>query len=339
VPQVIPPPPFLTTNSSGKIDFQPLNRWLLEVQSILSSEGTTFVDGTTAVTQPPGDNSTLIATDAFVLANSASAPSTTVPLVDATPGEVGVLNTFARGDHVHPTDTSRAGLASPAFTGTPTAPTAAALTDDTQIATTAYADLAVGVETTRAEAAEALLAPKASPAFTGTPTAPTQSPGDDSTKIATTAYVDNTFAPLASPGLTGVPTAPTAANGTNTTQLATTQFVQSAVAGGGGSAPVVKAAVFFTQTGGVYTIVKQFNVSSITNSGTGLFTVNFTSALADALYYATGSVDTRGVSSGWVEIETGSGGSGKTTTACPFASFNNASALTNPPGGYILFFE
>lgn len=83
---------------------------------------------------------------------------------------------------------------SPAFTGTPTAPTAAALTDSTQIATTAYADSAVAVETSRAEAAEALKAPLASPALTGSPTAPTQTAGDDSTKIATTAYADGAAA-------------------------------------------------------------------------------------------------------------------------------------------------
>ena len=44
-------------------------------------------------------------------------------------------------------------------------------------------------ETTRAEAAEALLAPLASPALTGSPTAPTQTTGDSSTKIATDAFV------------------------------------------------------------------------------------------------------------------------------------------------------
>ncbi len=63
--------------------------------------------------------------------------------------------------------TSGAPLASPAFTGVPTAPTAAALDNSTQIATDAYADAAVLVEKTRALAAEGLLAPKASPAFTG----------------------------------------------------------------------------------------------------------------------------------------------------------------------------
>jgi hypothetical protein len=58
-------------------------------------------------------------------------------------------------------------LASPAFTGTPTAPTRSALTSNTDIATTAYADAAVGVETTRAETAEGLLYPKAGGTLTG----------------------------------------------------------------------------------------------------------------------------------------------------------------------------
>jgi hypothetical protein len=47
-------------------------------------------------------------------------------------------------------------LASPALTGTPTAPTRTALTSSTALATTAYADSAVTVETTRATTAEGL---------------------------------------------------------------------------------------------------------------------------------------------------------------------------------------
>jgi hypothetical protein len=70
-------------------------------------------------------------------------------------------------------ETVIAPLASPALSGTPTAPTAAALTNNTQVATTAYTDTAVGVETTRAEAAEALKAPLASPTLTGTAVLPT----------------------------------------------------------------------------------------------------------------------------------------------------------------------
>lgn len=74
---------------------------------------------------------------------------------------------------------------SPAFTGTPTAPTAAAGTNSTQLATTAF------VEAVRVilAAADALKAPLASPAFTGNPTATTQATADNSTKLATTAFV------------------------------------------------------------------------------------------------------------------------------------------------------
>ena len=82
--------------------------------------------------------------------------------------------------------------ASPTFTGTPAAPTAAVDTNTTQLATTAYVV------------------------------------GQGYLKSAT---ASSTYAPLASPALTGTPTAPTAAAGTNTTQLATTAFVQAAIAG------------------------------------------------------------------------------------------------------------
>lgn len=71
-----------------------------------------------------------------------AAASTSTPLMDGT-AAVGTELAFARGDHRHPTDTSRAPLASPDFTGTPTAPTAAAGTNTTQIATTAFVTSAV----------------------------------------------------------------------------------------------------------------------------------------------------------------------------------------------------
>jgi hypothetical protein len=92
-------------------------------------------------------------------------------------------------------------LASPALTGTPTAPTQSPLTNNTDIATTAYTDLAVGVETTRAQTAEALKAPLASPALTGTPTAPTATAGTNTTQLATTAFVE-TALPTALPPFT-----------------------------------------------------------------------------------------------------------------------------------------
>ena len=76
-----------------------------------------------------------------------------------------------------------------AFTGTPVAPTAAADTNTTQIATTAYVQTELGDYLTTSTAGSTY-APLASPALTGNPTAPTQSSSDNSTKIATTAYAD-----------------------------------------------------------------------------------------------------------------------------------------------------
>lgn len=70
--------------------------------------------------------------------------------------------------------TTKANLASPSLTGTPTAPTAATATNTTQLATTAF------VQNN-----------KVSPAFTGTPTAPTAPLGTDTTQIATTAFVQD----------------------------------------------------------------------------------------------------------------------------------------------------
>jgi hypothetical protein len=55
----------------------------------------------------------------------------------------GSATTVSRSDHVHPTDTSRAPLASPTFTGVPAAPTAGAGTNTTQLATTQFVTTAV----------------------------------------------------------------------------------------------------------------------------------------------------------------------------------------------------
>lgn len=76
-------------------------------------------------------------------------------------------------------------LASPALTGTPTAPTPAAGTNSTQIATTAF----VAAVKASLDSTSALKAPLASPALTGTPTAPTAAPGTNTTQLATTGFV------------------------------------------------------------------------------------------------------------------------------------------------------
>ena len=125
----------------------------------------------TAPTPALGDNSTRLATTAFVASQSGFAP-----------------------------------LASPAFSGVPTAPTAAVGVNTTQLATTAYVLAAVaastaGVSSFNSRTGAVTLAANdisaaggallASPLFTGTPAAPTAAAATSTTQIATTAFVRN----------------------------------------------------------------------------------------------------------------------------------------------------
>jgi len=82
---------------------------------------------------------------------------------------------------------NKANIASPAFTGTPTAPTPASTDNSTKLATTAFVQAATtGIVL---QAAVDAKADKASPALTGVPTAPTALPNTNTTQIATTAFV------------------------------------------------------------------------------------------------------------------------------------------------------
>jgi hypothetical protein len=107
-----------------------------------------FTGDPTAPTPAVGDNDSSIATTAFVTAAVAAGggggapPATAAPIMDGV-AAVGVTTKYAREDHVHPSDTSRAPLASPIFTGNPTAPTPTAGDADTSIATTAFVATAV----------------------------------------------------------------------------------------------------------------------------------------------------------------------------------------------------
>lgn len=94
-----------------------------------------FTGTPTAPTAAANTNTTQIATTAFVLGQANSTAGTIA--MNGTQA-AGSSNLYARADHVHPTDTSRAPLASPTFTGTPAAPTAAVDTNTTQLATTAF---------------------------------------------------------------------------------------------------------------------------------------------------------------------------------------------------------
>lgn len=149
----------------------------------------------------------------------------------------GTSDLYARADHVHPTDTSRAPLASPTFTGTPAAPTAAVDTNTTQLATTAFVvgqasatnPLALGtvaVGTSLRYARQDHVHPTTGLGLTsGTlaqfaATTSAQLAGVISDETGSGALV---FA--ASPTLSGTPLSTTAAVDTNTTQIATTAFV------------------------------------------------------------------------------------------------------------------
>ena len=93
----------------------------------------TFTGTPAAPTASADTNTTQVATTAFVVGQAGSS----TPVMNGT-AAVGTSLRYSRQDHVHASDTSRAPLASPAFTGTPTAPTAAVSTNTTQVATTAY---------------------------------------------------------------------------------------------------------------------------------------------------------------------------------------------------------
>lgn len=95
-------------------------------------------------------------------AAAAIPPATVAPLMNGI-AAVGTVLKYAKEDHIHPTDTSRA-------------PT---------VHTHAQADV------TNLVSDLALKAPLASPVFTGNPTAPTPTAGDNDTSIATTAFVTN----------------------------------------------------------------------------------------------------------------------------------------------------
>ncbi|WP_312329831.1 hypothetical protein [Atlantibacter hermannii] len=216
-----------------------------------------FTGSPLAPTPQKSDSSQKIATTAFVKAAITA-------LVDSSPEALDTLSELAAALGNDPNFATtmtnllatKAPLASPALTGTPTAPTADQSVSNTQLATTAFVKAAitalVGASPSSMDTLEeiatalgndpnfattmtnllAAKAPLASPALTGTPTAPTPAKTDNTTKLATTGHVKQVvadYAPLASPALSGKPTAPTALQTSNDTQLATTAFVKAAI--------------------------------------------------------------------------------------------------------------
>ncbi len=130
--------------------------------------------------------------------------SVTAPLMDGT-ATAGLATTWAKGDHVHPTDTTRAAAGSvpspsaiaPTMNSVADAGTATAYSRGDHVHpvdTSRYAASNPSGYQTAAQVTTALLpyAPLASPALTGSPTVPTVTPStDSSTKIASTAFVQS----------------------------------------------------------------------------------------------------------------------------------------------------
>lgn len=112
----------------------------------------------------------------------------------------------------------KAPLTSPALTGIPTAPTATADTNTTQLANTAFVQAAIA----------ALV--NSSPAALDTLNELSAALGNDANFAATMTTVLASKAPLSSPSLTDSPTAPTAPPSDNSTRISTTEFVHAAIA-------------------------------------------------------------------------------------------------------------
>ncbi len=198
----------------------------------------TFTTPHLTASPSPGDNSTLIASTAFVVTALGSyATLAGAPAFSGTPSAptpVGTSNdgTIATTQFVKTAIAPLAPLASPTFTGTPKAPPPGN-SNDTSIATTAFVTSAVN---TLSASDAATYAPLASPTFTGNPRiTTTPAANDNSTLIADTAFVTPAIAaaiaplaPINSPTFTGTPhLTTTPATASNDTSIATTAFVKA----------------------------------------------------------------------------------------------------------------
>ena len=169
-----------------------------------------------------------------------AAASTVTPSMDGTASK-GTDNGFARGDHVHPTDTSRqaaitssnklsADLISDGTTNK--AYTATEKTKLSNIASGAEVNVVKSVDTTAGTSGINLSLSSAG-ALDVTISSGSVASGNSNFVTGDTVYsTASVLAPKESPTFTGTPAAPTASAGTNTTQIATTAFVTTAVANG-----------------------------------------------------------------------------------------------------------
>ena len=160
---------------------------------------TTLLNGAAAITQAADDDTTKIATTAFVLAQASDIAPVSLGTAAAGTSEKYIRSDAIISDILPATTTNLDGSA---------AVTQSDNDNSTKLATTAYADVA----------SDSKVAETITEDVSGI--APSQEVVFDALALK---------APLASPALTGTPTAPTAANATDTTQVATTAFVQNLI--------------------------------------------------------------------------------------------------------------
>jgi hypothetical protein len=104
-----------------------------------------------------------------------------------------------------------------------------------------------------------------------------------------------------------------------------------------GTAPgyMARAWVNFNGTGTV-AIRASGNVSSITDNGTGDYTVNFTTAMPDADYGVTLGVNAV-TDACFIKLGKGSGLAVPTTSSCPVITTNFVATFFDAPGVFIAF--
>lgn len=177
-------------------------------------------------TPPAGNNSTLIASTAFVQA-------AILALIGGAPATLDTLKEIAAAINNDPNFSItinnalglKAPLASPALTGTPTAPTAEQTVNNTQIATTAFVKAAIaGLVGSSPEALDTLNELAAAL-------------GNDPNFATTVMNAIALKAPLDSPSLTGTPTVPMAKQSEVDFRIANTAFVAQAVSELNGGSP------------------------------------------------------------------------------------------------------
>lgn len=158
------------------------------------------------------------------------------------------------------------------------------------------------------DAADALKANLASPTFTGTPAAPTAAPATNTTQIATTAFV------LANSGGTA------ALQADQETATSTTTFVSP-----GRQQHHPSAAKAWVRCGVTGNDLASFNVTSVTDTGTGIATVNWNVDFSSANYSCVASPHT---GSGYFCNVSAAPAAG----SCAINCWTIAAALVDPTG-------